>query len=421
MQVSDYNTGTIELCYDSDCSGALEGSNGEFIWTNNGAADTILGISFVNYIGNINSMSFQQLSSDYYFALYDLEGTFIQSINSSVEYCRDFLTVRLDPQADAVAFGCYKIGLYDPYLHTDQVELTYDFTTLGAAWLAGITGSVWALTPAVGEEYTPGAANGTIATTVANTDTSFAWVKLKFNTGTITLAGATNMGVDLSDATFTPIASLVVNTPASDTEYESATEIDASTVWSALGSIHPGLNVSAATVGDNLVWEDGYYKAYPYHLDYLSNCFSYAETIPCSKVIHALPGANLGFNTLNCNFAITQRFRIVRITPTYKISANDFITSDSIRLLISGSGQKFYTLLFDYMGELAHDVVMTLLLSRFVYIGDTYSTVTTAGIRYFLLPQDYQPEWDKDGKLNLAMGRIQMLEYNQVHFTTNCE
>jgi hypothetical protein len=72
------------------------------------------------------------------------------------------------------------------------------------------------------------------------------------------------------------------------------------------------------------------------------------------------------------------------------------------------------------MGEVAHDVVMTLILSREVYFGDDYATVTSTGTRYFILPQDYQPEWDKDGKQNLAMGRILAMEQDQVKFTTNC-
>ena len=73
------------------------------------------------------------------------------------------------------------------------------------------------------------------------------------------------------------------------------------------------------------------------------------------------------------------------------------------------------------MDELSHDVVMTLLLCKVVWIGDTIATVATNDNRYFLIPQDYTPEWDKDGKLNLAMGRIQAIQFNQVKFTTNCQ
>lgn len=113
--------------------------------------------------------------------------------------------------------------------------------------------------------------------------------------------------------------------------------------------------------------------------------------------------------------------RAVRIIPTYKVTSSDFIGSDGTRTLVSGSGQKIYTILFDYMDELSHDVIMTLLLCKVVWIGTAINTVATNDNRYFLIPQDYTPEWEKDGKLNLAMGRVQMIEYNQVKFTTNCQ
>jgi hypothetical protein len=172
--------------------------------------------------------------------------------------------------------------------------------------------------------------------------------------------------------------------------------------------------------GDNFIWENATYKIYPYHQDYLSNCFVYSESVPCSKVIYAFPGENLGFNS-NCSFAIVKRVRAVRIIPTYKVTSSDFIGSDGTRTLVSGSGQKIYTILFDYMDELSHDVIMTLLLCKVVWIGTAINTVATNDNRYFLIPQDYTPEWDKDGKLNLAMGRIQAIQFNQVKFTTNCQ
>jgi len=151
-------------------------------------------------------------------------------------------------------------------------------------------------------------------------------------------------------------------------------------------------------------------------MDYLSNCFSFKETQACTKLIQYAPGANLGFN--NCD-VFNVRFRNVRINPAYTIKASDFIASDGTRVLVSGTMQKVYTLLFDYMNELGHDVVAAILMSKIVYIGTDLATISSAP-RYFMLPQDYTPEWDKDGKLNLAMGRVQMIEYNQVKFTTNC-
>lgn len=415
MDINSLDGGMVEIVYDGTSSGSIKVSNGEYNYTANGTAYTTLGIGFTGFAGNISAMSFEQLSSDYYFAIYDLDGNYIQAINSSVDYCEEHIIVSLDPEAEGLEYGCYQIGLYDPYLHTDHGEYDYDFTTLGAAW-ATSSGTVWALTGGVGEEFTPGSANGSLSTSEANTDRIFAWVKLRFETGNITGGGAATMGLILSDGATNPMAGLSQAAPADDTIYASATEMDADVSWSALGSVKPALSLVGGVGGDNFIWKNAFYKVYPYHLDYLSNCFSFKETQPCTKLVQYNTGDNISFN--NCE-VFYMRFRNLRINPAYNIKASDFIASDGTRVLVSGAMQKVYTLLFDYMNELGHDVVAAILMSKTVYIGTDLATISSAP-RYFMLAQDYTPEWEKDGKLNLAMGRVQMIEYNQVKFTTNC-
>jgi hypothetical protein len=127
LNFSDYQTGTIEFCYDSDCSGALPVSNGAMTWTSNGQAYTTLGIALTDFVGNIDTMTFEQLSDKYYFALYDLDGNVVSSLNAFVEYCREYVIVRFDPKDQGFSHGCYQIGIYDPFQHADQVTLSYDF------------------------------------------------------------------------------------------------------------------------------------------------------------------------------------------------------------------------------------------------------------------------------------------------------
>lgn len=419
MDLVNYQTGTVEYGYDGTLSGAITASNGEMTYTMNSTGFAVFDTTFTDFIGTISDINFEQYSSDYFFSLNDINGVYIQSLNTSVKYCREWVTLVLDPQVEAIGYGCYRIGLYDPYLHlADIAEYSYDFTTLGAPW-ATSTGTTWALTGAVGETFTSTTANGTLKTSEANTSTNFGWVKLRFETGTVSGAGLATAGIDLLDATGTTL-SFLNDTVVSDTIYRLADEIDPTINFSALGSLKPGLTITGATAADVYTWENATYKVYPYHQDYLSNCFTYSESVPCSKLIYAFPGENLGFNS-NCSFAIVKRVRAVRIIPTYKVTSSDFIGSDGTRTLISGSGQKIYTILFDYMDELSHDVIMTLLLCKVVWIGTAIATVATNDNRYFLIPQDYTPEWDKDGKLNLAMGRIQAIQFNQVKFTTNCQ
>lgn len=418
--INSYQTGTIEFGYNGNISGAFDASNGDVTYTLNGPTLDVLGISFTNFIGNISEFTFEQLSSDYYFGLYDLDGVFIQSLNAYVTYCREWVQVSFSPFDEGMNHGCYRIGLYDPYLHTDQLEFTYDFLTLGAAWTVD-TGATWALVGGTGYRYTSANPNGAIHTDEAAPDFSSAWLKLLFETGTLSGAGigVDSMGIGIDDGTFSGITSLSA-TAQSNTTYSNVSEGAPNITYNNFGNIHPSAFVTGTTAADVLIFQNAFYKIYPYHLDYLSNCFTFSESIPCSKLIYGLAGENLGFAD-NCGFAISKRFRAVRIIPSYNIKSTDFIGSDGTRILISGTGQKIYTILFDYMDELSHDVVMTLLLSKTIWIGEDYATVTTEGTRYFLIPQDYQPEWDKDGKLNLAMGRIQAIEYNQVKFTTNCQ
>lgn len=421
LEISGYQNGDIEICYDSDCSGAQTGSNGEFTWTNNGSNNTILGISFTDFIGNITDISFEQLSSDYYFSLNDLDGTFIQSLSTFITYCRDYIIGSFDPQAEGFAYGCYKIGLYDPFLHDDHIEFEYDFTTLGVAWTQN--GTVWTL-GASGYEFDAATTGASINTSESSLEEfHWAYVKLKFENGVQTGAGIGLSGVSMeiySGVGYDLLASFSILSAGVASIHEITIEGAPTT---PLGGtlLYPTMSISGATIADHYEFKNAFYKIYPYHQDYLSNCFSYSESIPCTKMIYANAHNNLGFNMDNCPFSIQQRFRIVRITPHYKIAATDFIASDGTRVLVSGTMQKFYTLLFDYMGEVAHDVVAAILMSKEVYIYDTLAGITTLGTRYFVVPQDYTPEWEKDGKLNLAMGRIEIMEYNQVKTVTNCE
>jgi hypothetical protein len=416
ITVTDYQTGTVEFAYDGSASGALSIGNGDTTYTMNGSAFNVLGISFTNFIGTITDITFEQLSTDYFFALYDLDGNYIQSLNTGVTYCREYVNLLYDPFAEGVPHGCYKIGLYDPYLHTDQLEFYYDDFT---GWSVN-GGAVWTLgAPAI---YTSANSNGDADTDEAAPDFEVAWVKLQFETGTLSGAGigSASAGVELQDGTFSGISALSV-TAGSNTTYRSTGEGYPPLTYTNFGFVHPKIFVTGTLAADVIEFVNAFYKVYPYHLDYLSNCITFQESFPCSKLVYALPGNNLGFGG-DCGFSITKRFDALKIVPNYKISANDFISSDGTRALISGNGQKFYTFLFDYMDELGHDVVMTLILSPDVYIGDDYITITTDGTKYFILPQDYTPEWtDQNQTLNGARGRIQAMEYNQVKFTTNCE
>lgn len=418
IDFADVQGGNIVVTYDSDVTATMPISNGTFEWTSNGSTYTTYGISLTDFIGNINTISFEQYSSAYYFSLYDLDGVFVQSLNNYVTYCRDTINLSLDPQAEGITYGCYRMGIYDPFQNlADHIELTYDDFS---AWTS--TGNTWTL-GAPAEFDAVGNTNASIVEAeTAAAAFAVAWVKFRFETGTQTGPGIGGSSVQISivdDSVPTTIAAYSTTSVGSPTIFRRSGGGDPTITYST--SLEPRMDITGALATDHYEIVEAYYKIYPYNLDYTSNCFNYRADHPCSKVIYAVPHNDLGFNTDNCPFAIQQRFRIVRITPHYLVQGSDFISSDGTRYLVSGTMQKVSVLLFDYMDEIAHDVVAAILMSRTIYIGDVTLNIANDGIRYFALAQNYTPEWEKNGKLNLAMGRIEIIEYDQVKFSTNCE
>lgn len=419
---AEVESGELTAVYGADVLSSRSINNGTMTWTLNDSGYTTLGIGLSDFVGKIRTISFTQLSSNYLFTLNDLDGNFVASLSTyNTTYHGEYIWIKFSPQEQGFSYGCYKIGVYDPYLHTDDwLEYYYDFTTMGSPWTE--SGGTWSLS-AAGYAYDSAIANGD-AYTIEAVPSSFemAWGNLYFTTGTLSGpgVGTLSMGATLNSPP-TDVLMGVGATASSNTTYRQAIEgSPAVTFASLVNQVRPTIFITGSVVGsDHVEFTEAYYKVYPYHLDYLSNCINYKAVHDCTKLIHAQPGQNLGFDS-TFGFALVQRFRVVKIIPNYDIKASDFIGSDSTRTLISGTGQKAYTLLFDYMGELAHDTVFSFVMSKIVYIGDSYADIFNTGKRYFIIPQNYQPEWDKDGKYNLAMGRIQIIEYDQIKFTTNC-
>lgn len=419
LTIANLQSGTINFGYDGSVSGPLDASNGSFEWTMNGDNHTTLGITLTDFVGSVTEIEIDQLSSDYFFALYDLDGNWVQSLNNYVEYCNEYVNLRFNPFEEGFAYGCYRIGMYDPFLHDDHLALEYDYDDF-TAWTS--TGNTWTL-GAPAEFDAVGNTNASIVESETAAATfEVAWVKFRLETGTQTGPGIGGSSIQISivdDSVPTTIAASSSSSAGPPTITRSASEGDTLTTYST--ALEPRVDITGALATDHYEIVNAYYKIYPFHRDYLSNCFNYAESHDCTKFIYADPGDNLGFKTTNCTFSIQSRFRIVRITPQYKIAASDFISSDGTRLLISGTMQKFYVLLFDRMDEIAHDVVAGMIMCQEVRIDDTALGASTTGKRYFILPQTYTPEYvDKNGQYNLSQGRIEILEYDQVKFTTNC-
>jgi hypothetical protein len=143
---------------------------------------------------------------------------------------------------------------------------------------------------------------------------------------------------------------------------------------------------------------------------WLSNCFSIKTEHDCAKLVegYETPApeqthyAN-GFVFHNqpllfpSTFKLSQRLRVLKFNPHYPTDTEDYQPSDSSRKLVSSRREKYYDILFDYMDESALDALTAEVLCNHFYID---------GVEYFVKPEDFKPEWDKDGRQRLAQVRM---------------
>lgn len=156
------------------------------------------------------------------------------------------------------------------------------------------------------------------------------------------------------------------------------------------------------------------YDADPASADYTycSNIINLSASHDCSKLIvgtfpedtHAL---GLVFNDY---FKLQQRLRTLRFNPFYPTDSNDYEYSNGTRSKTYAKREKYYDVLFDYMGETEHDTISTQVLC---------DTFTIDGTEYFVKGEDYKPEWDKEGHQRLAQGRMAMRKKSSTIFRNN--
>lgn len=134
-------------------------------------------------------------------------------------------------------------------------------------------------------------------------------------------------------------------------------------------------------------------------VSYLSNCFIVAQEHPCAKqVIGSGDSSTASLGFLWSSFQLSHRVRFLKFNPEYPIESDDYQFSEGSRLLIFAKREKYYTAVVDQADENFHDTFSTQILC---------SSFTIDGVSYFIKPNNYKPEWNKDGRNNLAQARLE--------------
>jgi hypothetical protein len=146
--------------------------------------------------------------------------------------------------------------------------------------------------------------------------------------------------------------------------------------------------------------------------DFVSNCISFKNNHECTKLITAYCneyGHGFKFGTDGADFRLTQRLRAISFNPAYPSVQEIQDESNGNDEQTHTQRKKYKTLHMDKMSETEHDCVSIQRLCEFLFI-DTIEMVAKR--------EEYQGDWDKDGKKKLVRGRMDLaLKSNNTYFT----
>ena len=122
-------------------------------------------------------------------------------------------------------------------------------------------------------------------------------------------------------------------------------------------------------------------------------------------------GEGFGFLFEDTNFDLWQRLPVFRINPKYEFDADEFIDSQGVRSKSSVRKEKLKTLWVDYIDEIAHDCLSTII---------NCDTVELDGEEIYFPVNDYEPEWEASQKYNQAQVKIDVKFVPAGIYNKNC-
>jgi len=124
-------------------------------------------------------------------------------------------------------------------------------------------------------------------------------------------------------------------------------------------------------------------------------------TWDCTKLVESWnDGYAFGFyfgDIASPDFKLTQRLRVLAFNPVYRNAGEEYLYSSGNTGRSFAQSQKARTAWFDYMDEYAHDCTRTQLLGQKLFI---------EGYAFYYPTEDYEPEWNENGRYNLAQSRV---------------
>jgi hypothetical protein len=121
----------------------------------------------------------------------------------------------------------------------------------------------------------------------------------------------------------------------------------------------------------------------------------------CTKLVESWnDGYAFGFyfgDIASPDFKLTQRLRVLAFNPVYRNAGEEYLYSSGNTGRSYAQSQKARTAWFDYMDEYAHDCTRTQLLGQKLFI---------EGYAFYYPTEDYEPEWNENGRYNLAQSRV---------------
>lgn len=144
---------------------------------------------------------------------------------------------------------------------------------------------------------------------------------------------------------------------------------------------------------------------------YCSNCMNIADSHDCTKLITAHSSCDAFGFKFNIGFRLQQRLPVLKLSPIFPFKDVSDITSNGTHernYAELGHGWEF---IVDEVDETAHACLITQLLLRYFRID---------GVYYFFDDREYKPDFDKEGRHNLAQVRFELRKLIDLIYNKNC-
>lgn len=397
---------------------SLGGTNGTPItsggifesWITPGADGTIVFTPTPDFFGTIEYVEVFKLRNDY---LFSLIGDDTYDISSSVSYYQDKVTLIYDPEGDDLPYGCYYIEV------RDECDIQYEEIVVDGGFSEGFThwngagalaqfdlsagnaefiypipvGFLQILAPLVISKVPDplrilkGANYRMSFEIISNSDPVNTGFRMGLGGEGVTPPWETAVGVHTFD-TF-----IAADIPDSQINYK----VGGLANFNLAGAGVPGSTQNI--VVDNLSLR----RIEPFDATYTSECIKFAASHAKTRLMQAYCEHDAyGFDFVNTGFVFSQRMVMRSHAPMHEKSKQIYQFNSGNAMVGYAEDEKWTELYFGLASETAHDTVAAMIDFDHFTIG----TIEADQTEYLVKPEDYIPEWPRDGSYNLAPSRI---------------